>query len=342
MKRESASTFGTIKTIINQNKRMKINWEAYKDEILSYKAEGKSSVEIKDIFVRKYGNVFFNKDRGIRNALSRWLDVSETKSYQKEPRVLFFDIETAPIKAYVWGKWQQNVNDDFIIQDWFILCWSAKWMFEDEIYHSALTKKEIKKGDDKRVVKNLWKMFDEADVIIAHNGVRFDNKKAKTRFMKFDLGLPRPYQIVDTLLHLRKAGAITSNRLDYVAKRFLGIDGKMDTPKGLWIDVLNCEENAMETMVAYCDVDVKVLEDVYFYFRKYFQPHINLSLFMEDVSAPKCPTCGSTHLEEYGEYSTTVSVYQSYKCNDCGSLSRARKGKLDREHTQSILSALPK
>jgi len=286
--------------------------------------------------VQRRKNALLGRKDSVDNRLKN------VSTYQREPAVLFFDIETAPLKVYTWGKWQQNINDDFIIQDWFILCWSAKWMFDDRIYNMALTTNEVASANDKRVVKGLWEMFDKADVIVAHNCVKFDNKKARTRFMKYDMGLPSPYQMVDTLLHLRKAGAITSNRLDYIAKGFLGIEGKMETPKGLWVDVMDCKPGAMDKMQAYCDVDIRVLEDVYFYFRQYFQPHINFSLFMEDVNMPKCTTCGSASLKEYGEYATTVNVYQSFKCTDCGALSRARKGKLGGAHTQNILSAIPK
>lgn len=324
----------------------KSQWSKYDNEILRVLDKNSKKGKIGNTKVAKLilGENASYKDVDLFRTYVRRFKIKNNilAPHQTEPKILMFDIETAPMKAYTWGKWNQNINDDFIIQDWFILCWSAKWLFDDTVYNASLTKKEVKNGDDERIVRSLWAMMDEADVICAHNLIKFDNKKAKTRFMKHDMDLPRPYQMIDTLLHLRKAGAITSNRLDYIAKSFLGIEGKMDTPKGLWLDVMDGKEGAMETMQAYCDVDIRVLEDVYLRFRKYFQPHTNLSLFMENVNAPKCPTCGSTHLEEYGEYATTVNVYQSYKCGDCGSLSRARKAKLPKEHTQNILSSLPK
>jgi hypothetical protein len=35
--------------------------------------------------------------------------------------------------------------------------------------HDRLTKKEVLNKDDKRITKSLWKLIDEADVVVAHN-----------------------------------------------------------------------------------------------------------------------------------------------------------------------------
>ena len=36
-------------------------------------------------------------------------------------KVLFLDIETAPMVSYTWGRWQQNVGLDQTVSEWFIL-----------------------------------------------------------------------------------------------------------------------------------------------------------------------------------------------------------------------------
>ncbi len=66
-------------------------------------------------------------------------------------KILIFDIETAPLRAYVWGRWKQNIHTEAIISDWFMLCWSAKWFMEDKVYSGKVTAKELAKEDDKRV-----------------------------------------------------------------------------------------------------------------------------------------------------------------------------------------------
>jgi len=38
----------------------------------------------------------------------------------KKPKILLFDIETAPILAYTWDIWDQNIALNQIKQDWFV------------------------------------------------------------------------------------------------------------------------------------------------------------------------------------------------------------------------------
>ena len=49
-------------------------------------------------------------------------------SKHQGPRVLLFDIETAPILGYVWSLWEQNVGLNQIHSDWYVLSWAAKWL----------------------------------------------------------------------------------------------------------------------------------------------------------------------------------------------------------------------
>lgn len=254
--------------------------------------------------------------------------VSETDMFKPDVRsnakILLFDLETAPLIAYTWSKWPKSISDDMIIQDWFILTWSAKWLFDDKVYQAKVTSKEAKNADDKRITQGLWKMIDEADIIIAHNLAKFDRKKANTRFLKHDLGLPSPYQMIDTLLHCRRQFGITSNRLDYIAQQFFGISGKMETERGLWWRAVSGEAKAIKQMADYCDQDVRVLEDVYLKIRPYIQPHPNIGLLTQS-NKTVCTHCGSEDLHYIGEYSTYVNQYDAYRCGSCKGISRSRK-----------------
>jgi len=94
-------------------------------------------------------------------------------------KVLILDIETAPIRAYVWGIWNQNVSINQIQSDWFCLTWAAKWLFEDKVYSGKLTPREVKKQEDKRIIKGVWELLNEADIVIAHNCVEENTKVLK-------------------------------------------------------------------------------------------------------------------------------------------------------------------
>jgi len=73
-----------------------------------------------------------------------------------KPKILLFDIETAPLQALVWGMWEQNVIR--VEKDWYMLCWAAKWLDNKKIMTSALPDfKDYKKNpeNDKHVVEAL-------------------------------------------------------------------------------------------------------------------------------------------------------------------------------------------
>ena len=99
------------------------------------------------------------------------------------PRVLILDIETAPIKAYTWGLWKQNIFLDQIISNFFIISWAAKWLDEDEVFGLVLTPNEILKEKDKNILIPLWELLEEADIVVAHNGcVARGNRVLKSDF----------------------------------------------------------------------------------------------------------------------------------------------------------------
>ena len=94
----------------------------------------------------------------------------------KAPKVLFFDIETAPILAYSWGIWDQNIGLNQIKEDWFILSWSAKWLGDDKImYMDQRNARRV--NNDKKLLKAVWKLLDDADIVVTQNGKSFDQKK---------------------------------------------------------------------------------------------------------------------------------------------------------------------
>lgn len=281
--------------------------------------------------------------RKIRNWLRDYRAEDELeviKNNTTPAKVLLFDIETSPLVAYLWSKWQQGIQDDDIIEDWSILCFSAKWLFDDKMINFKLTKKELKTRDDSRIVKELWRLLDEADIVIAHNGQKFDLKKANSKFIENRLNLPSSYLVIDTLLHARKKFAMTSNKLDFLGEK-LGVGRKMDTPKGMWRKIMDGDYDMLNTMQDYCDQDVYLLEDVYLTMRSYIQPHPNMGLFVtENVKA--CTCCGSENIKDTEKtYSTTVNTYSLLRCDDCGSLMRSKDSVLTLKQRKGILSSVP-
>lgn len=242
-------------------------------------------------------------------------------------KTLLLDIETAPSKAYIWSLWKEVMSMEFIEEDWFILCWAAKWLGEKEIFSSALIDfKSYKKEpeNDKQVVKAIWKLLNEADIVIAHNGIKFDIKKLNTRFLMHGMLPPAPYKVVDTLNIARGTFAFMSNRLNDLGQ-FLNLGKKIDTGGfALWRDCLNGIKSAWLKMIKYNKNDVVLLEKIYLSLRPYAKRLPNISIYenREDLT---CTKCGSDNIYMRGYYYTNVSKFRRYSCKDCGSWCRARK-----------------
>lgn len=307
------------------------NWELYTELIIKLHEKGYNSTQILESLHLVHSGIEFPSSAGrtIRKIISKHKARKLQKNFYKEEKhtakILLLDIETAPMVAYLWSKWQNGISDDFIISDWFVLSWAAKWLFEEEVLSDKLTAEELLQKDDQRIIVNIWELLDKADIVIAHNLHKFDEKKLKTRFLKHGLKTPSPYQTIDTLLHLRKQFGITSNKLDYVARNFLEIEGKMETPKGLWQRCMEGDYSALELMDDYCQQDVRVLEEVYLRIRGWIKPHPNLALFA--VSDDRtCPACGSEDNEKtLTDYVTYVNIYEAYRCTNCSHTYRSRK-----------------
>lgn len=325
-----------------------MNRKDNKEEILKLYAEHKSSDKIAEILQEKYEIYHISLStlsRKIRNWLSKYKKEDSTIDVKinnrKSPaKILIFDLETSPLISYHWNIWNQNINTDDIIQDWKILCFSAKWLFEDKMMSFKMTKKELSTFDDSRLAKELWKLLDEADIVIAHNANRFDIKKSNTKFLENRLNLPSSYQTIDTLIHARKKFSITSNRLDFIGE-YLNVGRKIETPKGMWREVMKGNYEMLETMSEYCDGDIRLLEDVYLELRPYIQPHPNVGLFVAD-NVEVCTCCGSDNLDKTGKsYATTVNTYDLLRCDDCGSLMRSRVSNMTLKQRKKILSSVP-
>ena len=258
------------------------------------------------------------------------------------PKILLFDIETAPIEALVWRIWKENVGIEQIGHDWYILCWAAKWLGKREMLGSALPDwPHFYRQDprnDKRVCLGLWDLMNEADAVVAHNGDRFDIAKVNARFIAHELDPPDPYQRIDTLKIAKQVFGFTSNKLDHLG-RHLGVGRKIPTGGfELWKGCLDGDEASWEKMVRYNKQDVRLLEDVYLKLRPWSRSHPNWGLYV-DSENPVCPKCGGEVIKKGVETTkTNMSSYQRYRCKDCGAPSRGRTMTMDKDQRSRLLA----
>lgn len=234
------------------------------------------------------------------------------------PKVLIFDIETAPNLAYVWGKWEQNVIDYH--SEWYMLCYAWKWLGESSVKAASLQDWRCK--DDRELVKSLWRLFDEADVVIAHNGDAFDVKKTQARFLFHGLKPPSPVVTVDTKKVARRYFNFNSNKLDDLGKT-LGVGRKVKhSGFEVWLGCMRNDKKYWKEMIHYNKQDVTLLEKVYLKMLPWMKTHPNLA-FLSGKSEG-CPNCGSSKLKSYGIRRTKSSAYRRLRCLKCSAFSRVR------------------
>ena len=258
------------------------------------------------------------------------------------PKVLLFDIETSPLQAFIFQKsvWKANVGSDQVISEWFMLCYSAKWLFDDKVISERLTGKEARDENDGRIVKGLWKLLDEADIVIAHNGDSFDVPNMNTRFIVHGLPPTSPYQTIDTMLVARKQFGFTHNSLNGLAKIF-GFAPKLETDFDLWKRCVAGDDEALAYMQKYNMGDVEILEEVYMKLRPWIRSHPNLGLYVETDGAI-CPNCGSEDIEWTDKfYYTQTGKYATFRCK-CGSFGRSRFTALSKSARKSLVVGLAK
>lgn len=250
---------------------------------------------------------------------------------ERKPKILIFDLETAPELGYVWGRFKQFVAPVQVKQRSFLLTWSAKWLGEDVVMADAIpnhrpmnwaevdeegsyveTRGDYKEEDDFEVVSTMWHLLDECDVAIAHNGLRFDFPYLNSRFAYHGLGMPSPFKAVDTCKIAKKYFRFPANSLKELGL-YLGIETpKLDTNFQLWIDCMEGKTEAWEYMVEYNIYDVNLLEQVYLKLRNYDKSHPNLALYYDD-DLVRDPVTGSTDVVEDGYAFTSSSKFPAFK-----------------------------
>ena len=229
------------------------------------------------------------------------------------------------MRAYVWRRWKQNISLDATISEWFMLCWSAKWLYSAETMGERLTGREALSEDDTRIVGKLWELINEADIVVAYNGKRADIPWANSRFIVHGMQPPKPYFLVDPIITAKQKFGFSSNKLDALAGYF-GIPHKLDTDFDLWKRCMAGDEEALQYMLDYNKKDSEILEQVYLKMRPWITNHPNVGNYIES-DVPACSKCGSESLEliEGQYYYTSVNKYELFRCKDCGAVSRGRK-----------------
>lgn len=232
---------------------------------------------------------------------------------EQKPKILIWDIETSHTIVATFSLWPKYIPHENILQDWSILSVAWKWYGEDKV-HCKYNRRDLL--DDRDLVKHMIDVVGEADLIIHHNGDKFDLPSLNTRAIKHKLGVVPPIKTLDTLKIARKKFKFISNRLDYIGQ-FLGEGSKTPHSSGLWLQILQGNRRAIKEMAEYNKGDVVLLERIY----ERFIPYTDS--FNHAIFTNGCPKCGkSGGLIKRGFMYTRTSKKQRYKCENCGGWSQ--------------------
>lgn len=218
--------------------------------------------------------------------------------------------------AYIWSLWDDHVNLDRLIDEGEMISWAAKWVGEDEIFFRS-----VYHDSKKKMVNEVWKLLNEADVVMHFNGKRFDVPHINRQFLQAGMLPPAPYKQIDLLDTVKQQFKFVSNKLSHVSVQ-LGLAGKVKHDGfALWVKCMNKDADAWEKMREYNIQDVVLLEDMYDVLRPWIKAHPNWAVYNGEDDI--CRACGSSNLEKRGYAFTNTGKFQRYCCKVCGSWSRA-------------------
>lgn len=239
-------------------------------------------------------------------------------------KILFYDIETTPLKAYIWQLGKQVVRHqqlDKAYSQWGIICVTYCW---NDGKPAKCIDWGYEEQNSTKVVEEFDKLVAQADIVIGKNSNRFDNKMINWRRVLGKLpGQPSWTKHTDDLeQQLRRYFRIPSFGLDYVSEQ-LGYGGKIKMEFQHWIDIVEKQPTrgkaAFKQMKEYGLKDIEDTRGLWADLEEHFEPKYNMNVVLGAAKGEQlCKRCGSARLAHRGaaRHGITCS-YQEYRCLDC-------------------------
>lgn len=297
-----------------------------KVEIITLKTQGLSSRQIAALVLGSATKKSTVNDFLVRENSA---NAGNPKIKPEGPVVKIIDVETAPEIAYTFRRFKAFISPDQVIRRGYLLSYSSADLRTAEVEGKNLASYplfDIDHTDDWELCQDIWKLLDEADIVVAHNGVKFDRAYINQRFAYHGMVPPSNYVVVDTLKAAKKQFFLPSNSLKEMGAYFETESEKLDNEGfPLWKACCEGDRDAFERMQTYNDGDVVSLRDLYIKILAWIPQHPNVSAYYEDTKV-RCSRCGSAHVNVLADkkYHTAVSSFDIIRCEDCGGLSRGR------------------
>lgn len=234
---------------------------------------------------------------------------------QRKVKQLFYDIEVCRDIVEGYGsKW------DFKVVKWVrhqeLMCYSYKWRGEKKptfVYrHQFSTMKEF--------LTSIRDLQDQADICVAHNGKKFDDKMMNRFYVKNKVELPSPFFSIDTLQVARSKFKFPGNSLNDLAEYLELGEKEHISYKDLEEDFMSANPKpiTIRLMKKYNNKDVELLEKLYDVMLPAIPNHPNMARLSNCPDA--CPQCGNDNEELINREKyrpTKMGLYMQYKCKVC-------------------------
>ena len=238
-------------------------------------------------------------------------------------KMLALDIETAPLTAYAWGLWDQNIGINQVIDWGRIICFSAQWygsktvIFKSE-YHDS----------PEEMFATLHQLLDEADVVTGWNSDAFDLPWIEGELQLRGFTAFSPVHKLDLMKHFRRHSKFASKKLAVVSERFLHTTKVTNPGMQMWRDCIEqdvdpeVKRKAWNLMRKYAKKDTALLWPIFDSVKSWIK--LPVPMVVSDDGEPRC-RFGHTNIQLRGESKTQRMTYQRFQCNECGAWGKFAK-----------------
>jgi len=164
--------------------------------------------------------------------------------------------------------------------------------------------------------KKIYDVLKSADVLVTHNGKKFDIKVIQSRLYIHGLSLLPKIPHADTRQLAKRHLFLFNNKLDNVA-RSTGVQKIKHEGWPLWEKVSKKDKKAMALMTKYCKKDVVVLEAAFKKMLPFVSDLPNYNILRKD-GVECCPSCGGFDSKKDGPRIMKNYIDQRWKCKECG------------------------
>ena len=228
-----------------------------------------------------------------------------------QPKILFLDIESIGVNALKADLGR-------------VVCFGYKWQRQKEAHVVTMTGKELRHFDDKPLLEKISKLYNEAELTVAHFGSVFDRRFIQGRLLINNMPPLPMTRMRDTCMIVRSVANFSSNRLKYLCKIFKFDNQKLDNnwPEA-WFEVMRGNMQALKKMAIYCRGDVMALEELYNRLLPFDNCHPRMVM-----NRSKCRVCGG-EVEYRGFSYVGENKYRRLRCIKCNKWDRERKAYAD-------------